>query len=175
MADVPPTISSFAATAPSPSAEARPVVGVGGIAFDAGRRVLLIRRGQAPARGQWSLPGGRQEPGETMAEACRREFLEETGLSVTAGPIVAIVERMLEGFHYVIVDFLVSRDVDSRMEPTPADDVTDARWFALEDLSSLDLVTGLIEVIEAAAALADRNGGSGLRATTLRRGDYLAG
>jgi len=129
----------------------QPAIGVGAVVFDGLGRVLLVRRGRPPAVGAWSLPGGKQEAGETLRECCRRELREETGLAVEPGAIVALAERRLEGFHYVIVDFLAELAVAEPVpEPVPASDVTDARWVDLAELETYDLVAGLGAVIRAA-------------------------
>lgn len=89
----------------------RPIVGVGAIIVDQGR-VLLARRGNPPRMGQWSLPGGVVELGETLRAAAEREALEETGLVVEAGEVVEVLDRIIPGsngtvqFHYVLIDFL---------------------------------------------------------------------
>lgn len=89
----------------------RPIVGVGAIIIE-GRRVLLARRGNPPRAGQWSLPGGVVELGETLRAATERESLEETGLIVETGQVVEVLDRILPGenkaiqFHYVLIDFL---------------------------------------------------------------------
>jgi ADP-ribose pyrophosphatase YjhB (NUDIX family) len=124
-------------------------VGVGAVVLDGASRVLLIRRSQPPALGLWSLPGGRQEFGESLQAACRREVLEETGVRIVLGPIVAVVERRVEGFHYVIVDFLghpESADVSLRS----GGDVSEARWILLHRIGEYETVPGLHAVIRAA-------------------------
>nr|MCS5566271.1 NUDIX domain-containing protein [Methylococcales bacterium] len=85
-----------------------PRVGVGAVVFDQQGRVLLVKRNSPPKLGYWTVPGGKQESKETLVQACTREVLEETGLSITVGPVVAVVERMQGIFHYVIIDFLAS-------------------------------------------------------------------
>ena len=85
----------------------RPEVAVGAIAVDA-ERLLLVRRGHGPAAGLWSVPGGRVEPGEMLVEAVVRELAEETGLEGVADRFVGWVERIGEGYHYVILDFIVT-------------------------------------------------------------------
>ncbi|HZB59337.1 MAG TPA: NUDIX domain-containing protein, partial [Actinomycetota bacterium] len=82
----------------------RPVVAVGLVALDRAGRLLLVERGNPPHKGRWSLPGGRVEGGETIAAAATRELAEETGLEAAVGEIAGIVERIGEGFHYLIVD-----------------------------------------------------------------------
>jgi 8-oxo-dGTP diphosphatase len=94
----------------------RPVIGVGGVLIHNGR-ALLIRRAAEPLRGQWSIPGGRLELGETMAEGVARELKEETGIDVRVGELIEVFERIWNEedveadaakprFHYVIVDYL---------------------------------------------------------------------
>src|SRR5439155_11424714 len=90
---------------------ARPIVGVGAVIFD-GDRVLLIKRGHEPLKGEWSLPGGRVELGETLGQAVAREVLEETGLVVDVGPVVEVLDRVHRTpdgrveHHFVIIDYL---------------------------------------------------------------------
>jgi len=127
----------------------RPWVGIGCLAFR-GDDVLLVRRARPPRQGEWTVPGGAQDLGET-AEACaRRELLEETGVSV--GPLllvacVDIVQRDPSGavrFHYTIVDY-AGRWLSG--EPAPADDATEARFFSPAELDELTLWDETLRVI----------------------------
>ena len=89
----------------------RPFVGVGAVIVD-GDQVVLIKRRYEPLAGQWSLPGGRLELGETLESGLRREMLEETGLDVEVGPVVDVFDRILLDterrvrYHYVLIDYL---------------------------------------------------------------------
>lgn len=124
-----------------------PSIGVGGILFNGRQQVLLIKRNQPPAKGLWSIPGGRLGSGESLVEACRREFYEETGLDVEVNHVVAVVERRLEGFHYVIIDFWVQLADENKCFPIAQSDVVEAKWINLDDLGLYDLVVGLAEII----------------------------
>lgn len=135
---------------PTPMQDA-PQIGVGAVVLDGVSRVLLIRRGQPPAFGLWSLPGGRQEFGESLQAACRREVFEETGIRIVLGPIVALVERRVEGFHYVIVDFLGQPESTDALLLRPGGDVSEARWVPLHRIGEYQTVPGLDAVIRAAA------------------------
>jgi len=90
----------------------RPIVGVSAVILMSDGRVVLIKRGHEPMAGQWSLPGGALELGETLAEGTAREALEETGLAVEIGPVVGVFDRILMdengavGYHFVLVDYL---------------------------------------------------------------------
>jgi 8-oxo-dGTP diphosphatase len=124
-----------------------PSIGVGGLLFNRHRQVLLIKRNQAPAKGLWSIPGGRLEPGESLVETCRREFYEETNLDVEVKHIIAVVDRQLEGFHYVIIDYWVQLVDENKCVPIAQSDVAEAKWISLDDLGLYDVVVGLTEII----------------------------
>ncbi len=117
------------------------MVAVGVVATDPTGRLLLVLRGKPPAQGTWSLPGGRVEPGERLAEAAARELTEETGLRAEIGAVAGIVERLTEGFHYVIVD-LWGRLPDGTT-PRAGDDADDARLVTAAELLTLTLAPGL--------------------------------
>lgn len=105
----------------------------------------MIRRGHGPAGGRWSIPGGRVELGETLAEAVVRELAEETGLEALCDQFVGWVERIGDGYHYLILDFAVT--VLSSEAPRAGDDAAEAEWVPLTDVASLPLVDGLAEFL----------------------------
>ncbi len=113
---------------------------VGVIAVHDGR-LLLIRRGHGPGAGEWSLPGGRVEGGEAMVVAAARELAEETGLEAAVGGVAGVVERIGEGFHYLIVDLWA--ELDEGAVPVAGGDAADARLVSLEELPGYPLSPGL--------------------------------
>lgn len=113
---------------------------VGGILFDPDGRLLLIRRGNEPGRGLWSVPGGRVEPGESQHTALVREMLEETGLAVRPGRLVGSVRRG----RYLITDYLCTIAApDTPADLRAGDDATDARFVDAAALAGLPLVDEL--------------------------------
>ena len=130
-----------------------PVVGVGAIIWR-GNQVLLVRRGNPPRAGQWSLPGGRQELGETVAEAAKREVAEETGLTVEVADVVTVVDLIERDefgrvrYHYVLIDVNAEWLAG---EPVAADDATDTRWISLDALDDVELWTETRRVIQLGA------------------------
>ena len=141
----------------------RPTIAVGAICVRDGQ-LLLIRRRHAPARGRWSLPGGRVEIGELLADALVREVREETGLQIEVGALAGILEvpRDLQtdisspagsqtprpgDTHYVILDYFVT--VEGDMTPLAADDAAEAKWVALGDVTRMDLTPRFVETLRA--------------------------
>jgi 8-oxo-dGTP diphosphatase len=108
-------------------------------------QLLLVRRGRGAAAGTWSVPGGRVELGETLAEAVVRELEEETGLIGVCGPLIGWVERIAEEFHFVILDFEVT--VLDPAHPVAGDDAAEAVWVPLGDVAEMNLAPGLAEFL----------------------------
>jgi 8-oxo-dGTP diphosphatase len=119
----------------------QPRVAVGAVVFHEGR-VLLVRRGQAPAVNQWAIPGGRVELGESLQVAAEREVREETGLRIAADKVVYVfdvIEHDPDGrvrFHYVVVD-LEARYLGGDL--AAGGDALEARWVAFHELAALDV------------------------------------
>ena len=121
---------------------------MGGIVRSEEGRLLLVLRGQEPAKGTWSVPGGRVHPGESDAAATAREVLEETAVSVRVGRLVGTVERDAPGGGvYVIRDYLCS-PVDSSAVVRAGDDAADAAWFTIDELRGLTTAPGLVEALD---------------------------
>lgn len=117
----------------------------GGIVFDDDGRLLLIRRGQAPSKGSWSVPGGRCLPGEDPAAACVREVAEETGLAVEVVRWAGRVERDAPDGSVYDIDDYVCRVVGGTLGA--ATDAADARWVSRADLDDLTLAPLLHETL----------------------------
>jgi 8-oxo-dGTP diphosphatase len=123
----------------------RPEVCVGAVVVVDGS-ILLIRRGHGPAAGEWSVPGGRVEWGETTAEAVVRELREETGLEGVCGRFIGWVERVGDDYHFVILDFEVVLLVEDQA-PVAGGDAAEAAWVPLDALLERRLVEGLAEFL----------------------------
>jgi len=133
----------------------QPIVGVGGIIFQ-DESVLLVKRGGDPAAGQWSIPGGVVDTGETLSDAVVREVREETNIQVEPLALVKILDRIFRdkenrvSYHYVLVDFLCRY---TGGEVYPGTDALDARFIPLQDLASWDVIPVTREVIYQASHL----------------------
>lgn len=140
----------------------RPVAGVGGVVIENGR-ALLIRRGSEPLRGEWSIPGGTLELGETLAAGCARELREETGLEVRVLEMIEVFERIFPSeslaaedarkkprYHYVIVDYLCER---TGGELRAGSDVLDVAFAQEEELGRFRLTETATRVIGKAFAM----------------------
>ena len=134
----------------------RPIVGVGAVIIQDGA-VVLIRRRYEPLAGQWSLPGGTLELGETLEAGTAREMLEETGLVVDIGPVIEVFDRIMFDdrrrvrYHFVLVDYLcwpVSGELRA------GSDVDDAAFVRPEDLTRYGLTNKATAVIERGLELA---------------------
>lgn len=127
----------------------RPVVGVGGVIISGGR-ALLVRRGSPPLEGQWSIPGGMLEAGETLLLGVRRELLEETGIEVKVLELIEVFERInLDGegkarYHYVVLDYLCEA---VRGEARAGSDVTDVAWATPAELAQYALTETATRVV----------------------------
>jgi 8-oxo-dGTP diphosphatase len=130
-----------------------PLVGVGAVIVDrqsGDPRVLLIQRGTPPLLGEWSLPGGVLECGETLREAVAREAHEETGLLVETGEMLGVYERIIRSddgrvrYHYVLLDFLC-RAAGGDLKA--GSDAADVRWFTREELPPLNLAYDASDVV----------------------------
>jgi len=141
-----------------------PLVGVGAVVvdfLDDTRRVLLIRRGTPPLLGEWSLPGGVLECGETLRDAVTREAREETGLVVEPGEMLGVYERVIRDddgrvrYHFVLVDYFCRVAGGDLAAGT---DAADVRWFTREQLPALALAYDANDVVlKALARATDRD------------------
>lgn len=120
------------------------MVGVGAVVVRDGR-LLVVRRGREPLRGLWSVPGGRLEFGETLAEGVRRELAEETGLQGTVGDLCGIAERRRGDLHLVICDYWV--EVNGTAQPVAADDAEAVAFVTRSELTALPTVPLLVEFL----------------------------
>ncbi len=133
-----------------------PRVGVGAVVLHE-NRVLLVKRGNAPALGKWSLPGGLVHLGETTREAVVREVGEECGVRIKVADVAGVVDRVIRDeagrirYHYVLVDYLAFPEAT---RVVPGSDAADVRWVEIDRIAELDTTEGLLDMIRRAQALA---------------------
>jgi 8-oxo-dGTP diphosphatase len=140
-----------------------PVVGVGAVIVKGGK-AIIIKRANEPYKGQWSIPGGRVELGESLHDAVRREMREETGLDVRVGPLIEVFERIqfdetpaptsgsaAVRYHFVIIDYLCTCVGG---ELCAGDDADDAKWVTSEELDGYDIRPSAVAVIRKGLQLA---------------------
>jgi ADP-ribose pyrophosphatase YjhB (NUDIX family) len=140
----------------------RPVVGVGGVVIENGRS-LLIKRGSEPLLGQWSIPGGTLELGESLQQGVARELLEETGLEVEVLDMIEAFDRIFldpaapdvagrtrPKYHYVIVDYLCERLAG---EAKAGSDVTEIAYATEDELEKFHMTSTATRVLHRAFAM----------------------
>lgn len=160
--DCKPPQGRFPKVASSREYPERPIVGVGGVIIDNGC-ALLIRRGGEPLRGEWSIPGGTLELGESLQQGVARELREETGLEVRVLELIEVFDRIFPNddlqwperkdqprFHFVIVDYLCERIGG---EPRAGSDVTHVAFASLDELGQFHLTETATRVLKKAFAM----------------------
>ena len=130
-----------------------PIVGVGAVVIK-GTEVLLVRRGSEPLKGEWSLPGGALEVGETLQQGVVREVFEETGITVAPAGVIEILDRIIKDeesgrvrYHYVLIDF-VCRVISG--SPRVGSDADEVRWVDRAALEEYRVAPVTVRVIEKA-------------------------
>jgi mutator protein MutT len=137
----------------------RPIIGVGAVIVESGR-ALVVRRGTEPLKGEWSIPGGVVELGETLRQAAAREAKEETGLEVEPGEVLEVVDRIMRDaerkvqYHYVLVDFLCRRVSG---EARPGADASELRWITARELEDFPIADSAATVLKKGFGAAAHN------------------
>lgn len=149
---------------PSREYPEHPLVGVGGVVIDRGR-ALLIRRGGVPARGEWSIPGGLLEVGETLEQGVARELAEETGLEVRVVELIEALERIFPApagpdgepgdpkrpqYHFVILDYLCELCGGTLVAGSDAQEFA---WATEEELPKFNVTAAVNRVVKKAFAI----------------------
>lgn len=130
-----------------------PICAVAAFVFDREHRVLVVQRGTPPGEGLWSLPGGKLELGETLVQAVARELVEETGIVAEVGPLVCVLERIGDDFHYVVLDYR-ARAIGGTL--VAGGDARAARFVSDDELAALPHTDGLLDALARARAMAWR-------------------
>lgn len=124
----------------------RPQIAVGAIVIH-NDALLMVQRANDPGKGLWSLPGGRVEHGEFLADALRREVREETGLEVEVGELAGILEVPGDDLHYVILDYHAA--VTESADPQAAGDAGAVAWVPLDRVAHMDCTPRFVETMKA--------------------------
>jgi mutator protein MutT len=126
----------------------RPLVGVGAVIIENGR-ILLVKRGNEPNKGKWSVPGGLVRIGESLIEALKREIREEVGVEIEVDDVACVSEEIFRNgevkFHYVIIDFF-ARIVDGNVRP--GSDAEEIRWVPINEVDKIEVVDFVEELIK---------------------------
>ena len=122
-----------------------PKIAVGCVIFDSDRKVLLVKRKHPPNQGSWAVPGGKVNFGELIEGALKREMREEISVEVRPKELMAIVEIIKEGFHYVILDFVCEI---TNGEVKAGSDAEDARFFSTNEMKEISISPTTLEMIE---------------------------
>ncbi|WP_443747336.1 NUDIX hydrolase [Asticcacaulis solisilvae] len=131
--------------ATKPNASKQYPVPAVGVCCWRGDEILLIRRGREPRKGEWSIPGGKVDRGESLLDACARELLEETGVTADIGNLIAVYEIIVPDFHYVLIDYKAKW---LSGQPVAADDADEARFVNAEEALRLVSRDDLRDVIK---------------------------
>lgn len=141
-----------------------PIPAVGAVILD-DDYVLLVQRGQAPAKGQWTIPGGVVELGESPEDALIREIQEECHLDIRIQGIIEVIDKVVRDeqgnivYHYIILDYFAhcrSVRTSHELPAKPGSDVMNARWVALKEIRDYDISDGLVDVIHAAVTMQNK-------------------
>jgi len=119
----------------------KPVVGVGAVIIKDGK-ILLVKRGNEPNKGKWSIPGGLVNTGESLEDALKREIMEEVGFEIEVDDVVCVSEEIFRDgngvkYHYIVIDFFVDV-IGGKLRA--GSDAVDAKWVKLNEIDSLDVV-----------------------------------
>ena len=137
----------------------RPFVGVGVVVLR-GDEVLLVQRGKAPNKGQWSIPGGKQRLGETVMQAVHRELLEETGVKIKQAALLDVVDVIMQDdngkiqYHYTLVDYQAEW---LSGECRSGDDADAVKWISFNELNSVGLLAKTRDIILKAFSNSTKN------------------
>ncbi len=143
----------------SAMSESLPVVGVGVVVLNDHNEVLLIRRGSEPNIGMWTIPGGRQEPGETLAQTAHREIEEETGVEIGPPQLIDVVDLIRNNDdgslarHYTLIDY-VAQYIGG--DPRPGGDADAVEWVPVADIENRISWSETLRIIREAVTLLDK-------------------